>query len=157
MQLLLWEANDAKGLKQHTCSRPRHLFCSRAYRPQQNSKNCKHFVLYPITCLLTSSSVGRKYQWNRNRVTECNVMESATTTEEQQDPRLQPARIHSNATAVGTERTLRRCLPSQSLRYAGISREMPSPPERCQPLDEVWEGMDPVLHTPDQPWVAPLY
>ena len=59
----------------------------------------------------------------------CYVMESATITAKQQDPRLQQLRIHSNTTGGGTEVKERNWLPLESLRYAGISREMPSPPQ----------------------------
>ncbi|XP_040509768.1 uncharacterized protein LOC107055377 isoform X2 [Gallus gallus] len=46
----------------------------------------------------------------------CNMMESTTMAAEQQDPRLQQVRIHSNVTAVGTEIRKRSRLPSESLR-----------------------------------------
>jgi len=37
-------------------------------------------------------------------------------TAQQQDPGLQQVRIHSNATAMGTETKERGCLPSEGLR-----------------------------------------
>jgi len=47
---------------------------------------------------------------------------------EQQGPRLQPVKICSNATAIGTETKERSYLPAEGLRYTGISREIPLPP-----------------------------
>lgn len=58
-----------------------------------------------------------------------NAMERATMIAEQKDSRLQQVRIHSNTTGGGTEVKERNWLPLESLRYAGISREMPSPPQ----------------------------
>jgi len=52
------------------------------------------------------------------------MMESTTMAAEQQDPRLQQVRIHSNVTAVGTEIRKRSRLPSESLRYARTPREI---------------------------------
>jgi len=54
-------------------------------------------------------------------------MENTAMTAEQQGPRLQQVRICSNATAAGKE-IKKSYLPSESLRYAEISSEIPSPP-----------------------------
>jgi len=58
----------------------------------------------------------------------CNTMVSTTTTAEQQEPRLQQVRICLNATALGTKIWERNHIPSESLRYAGGSREVFLPP-----------------------------
>jgi len=55
-------------------------------------------------------------------------MERTAMTAEQQGPRLLQVRICSNATAIGTEIKERCGLPSEHLRYAGISRKIPLPP-----------------------------
>ena len=55
------------------------------------------------------------------------------------------------------------CLPSEGLRYAEISRAK-YPCTHCQPLNVVWEGVEPgstpsdysgTLHAPELPWVGP--
>jgi len=57
------------------------------------------------------------------------------------------------------------CLPLEDLRYIGISDKR-CPQLHCQPLNEVWEGVDPgstpsshsgTLHTPELPWVCPAF
>jgi len=55
----------------------------------------------------------------------CNVMESTAMTKVQQGPRLQLERICSNATAMDTEIKGRSSLPSEGLRYRGISSKIP--------------------------------
>jgi len=49
-------------------------------------------------------------------------------TAEQQDPRPQQEKICTNTTAVGVEIKERSYLPSEDLRYSGISSEIPFPP-----------------------------
>jgi len=55
-------------------------------------------------------------------------MESAITTAEQQDPRLQQLKSHSNIKAEDTEIRKRYCLPLESLRLARISIKSPTAP-----------------------------
>ena len=57
-----------------------------------------------------------------------NMMKSAAMTAEQQGPIMQLVKICSNATAVGTEIKEISCLPSEGIRYTGISNEIPLPP-----------------------------
>ena len=56
--------------------------------------------------------------------TEWNAMQS---TAEQQGPRLQQIQIYSNTTAVITNIKERSYLPSEGLRYIGISSRIPLP------------------------------
>ena len=57
------------------------------------------------------------------------------------------------------------CLPLEGLRKAEISNKR-SLCLHCQPLNEVWEGVDPgsipsghsaALHTPELPWIGPAF
>lgn len=48
---------------------------------------------------------------------------ASATTAEQQDPRLQQVRIHSNQIAMNTKIRERSCLPSENLRYTEITKK----------------------------------
>ena len=96
----------------------------------------------------------------------CN--EKCIKTAEQQGPRLQQVRTHSDATAVGSEIRERSCLPSEGLQNHQVGRDLQLkyPHLHCQPLNEVWEGVDPgftpsghsaALHTPELPWFGPAF
>jgi len=89
-------------------------------------------------------------------------------TVEQQNSILQQVRIHSDATAAGTEIRERSCLPSEGLQSPQVCRglQMRRSHLHCQPLNEVWEGADPgsslsshsgTLHAPELPWVGPAF
>jgi len=56
-----------------------------------------------------------------------NAMESAATTAEQQDPKLQQVRVYSNIRAVGTKIKETSCLPSEDHNYTEIPSRIPSP------------------------------
>jgi len=64
----------------------------------------------------------------QKKMSGCNTMVSTAMTAEQQSSRPQQARTHSNATAMGTETKERSHLPSEGLRYTGISSKIPLPP-----------------------------
>jgi len=87
-------------------------------------------------------------------------------TAEQQDPRLQSVRVCSNTRAVGTEIKGRKKVAylQKTSGMQGFLARYPCLP--CQPLHEVWEGVDPgstpsghsgTLHTPELPWVGPAF
>jgi len=89
-------------------------------------------------------------------------------TAEQQDPRLQQVRNCSNATAVGTKIRERTYLPSEGPEDPQVFRNlcMKHPYLHCQPLNEVWEGVEPgftlsshsgALLVPEFPWVGPAF
>jgi len=75
---------------------------------------------------------------------------------------LQQMRTSPKAAVTDTEMKEKSCLPLEGLRYTGIwSKRCPC--LHCQPLHEVWEGMDPgstpsghtgTLRTPELPWLA---
>jgi len=93
-----------------------------------------------------------------------------------QSPRLQQVRISSSAAAIDAETKGKKktqakennkqtSLPQEGLRWAGISSKGCSH-LHCQPLNKVWEGVDPgstpsshsgVLHTPELLWVGPAF
>jgi len=90
-------------------------------------------------------------------------MESTTAIAGWQSLWLQQMRTSTNA--ADTEMKAMSCLPLEGLRAAGISnkRSLHLP---CQPLNEVWEGLDPdstpsshsaELLTPELPWVGPAF
>jgi len=55
---------------------------------------------------------------------------------------LQQTRTSPNAAATDREMKEKSCLPLEGLRKAGISSKR-CPHLLCQPLNEVWEGVDP--------------
>jgi len=78
---------------------------------------------------------------------------------------LQQTRTSPNAAATDTEMKEKSCLPLEGLRKAGISSKR-YPHLLCQPLNEVWEGVDPgstssghrgALLAPDLPWAGPAF
>ena len=87
------------------------------------------------------------------------MKESTATTAQRHNPRLEQIRTSLNVAAIGTEtkeekvRTFRR--PPGRSSYL-----------HCQPLNEVWEGVDPdstpsshsdALHTPELLWFDPAF
>lgn len=80
-----------------------------------------------LNCLVTKMifSVLLAEQMKKDKLW-CNTIESATVTAEQQDPRVQQGRIHSNIKAVGTKIRKRSCLPTEGLRYTGNSNKIPT-------------------------------
>ena len=94
----------------------------------------------------------------------CNATESTAMAAQQQSPRLQQVKIFSNATVRDIETKGRSCLPWEGLQQAEIFSEICC--LHCQPLNEVWEGVNPgstpsshsgVLHMPELPWVGPAF
>jgi len=48
--------------------------------------------------------------------------------------------MRTSPNTAGTEMKKKRCLPTEGFKYAGTSSKRHP---HCQPLNEVWEGVDP--------------
>ena len=92
-------------------------------------------------------------------------MESTAVTAEQQGPKLRQVRTCPNATTQEPRNKGRKLLTFRKVTY---TQESPAKCTclPCQPLNEVWEGVDPgstpsshsgTLHAAELPWVGPAF